>query len=453
MIQTRVGDQLVGKTIGGRFTLVRPIGEGGMGVVYEATTVGSSRTVAVKILFSKRAANETAVKRFFREAKAVASLSSPQICKIFDIGQLESGEPYFVMEHLVGETLRTRLDRQRSVSVAEAVGIVAQILSALSAAHQKGIVHRDVKPENIFLVRGPDGSGMVKLIDFGVAKFSRGDDEAVLTKKGTVVGTMWYVAPEQARALPDVDERIDVWATGVIFYELLTGVRPFDADKLSDLLMQILEGDYVPLRNFNPSVPTQIENILSKALAVEPENRYRNAAMFQAALLTGWSAAQATTVKGTSRPTSREPSPSSRQPPSASSRANPTRGGVPLRTATSLTAAGPPPTPLSALPPQASSRGSKGRTSELPTAADEDEELEKTAPRDSGQKRSAPASTQNPHFHVPTLQHADHRAVPSSRATPSRRLDTETNLRPLLTPDEDDGDTTEVSSRPDFPEE
>ncbi|MFS8071244.1 MAG: serine/threonine-protein kinase, partial [Byssovorax sp.] len=220
---------MIGRVIGDRYGVTALIGEGGMGEVYEAEHLAMGRLVAIKVLNPTRAQDQDAVSRLRHEARVAGTLGHPNICAIYDMGQLDDGSPYLVMERLQGETLAQRLLRETKLPVDELLDVMVQILSALSAAHQRGIIHRDLKPENIFLTRREGARPIPKLLDFGISKSEDIEETmADLTAKTIAAGTPFYMAPEQARG-DRVDHRVDLWATGIILYECLSGKRPFDA--------------------------------------------------------------------------------------------------------------------------------------------------------------------------------------------------------------------------------
>jgi serine/threonine protein kinase len=258
------------------------LGEGGMGTVYEAEHLVIGRLVALKVLHPGFTSESEAVRRFRHEARAAGSIGHPNICEIYDVGELEDGGPYLVMERLHGETLADRIERDIALPLADVVDVALQVLSALAAAHEKGIVHRDVKPDNIFLAQRVGFAPLVKLLDFGISKNAALDDLR-LTRTGAVMGTPYYMAPEQARG-EFIDARIDLYAVGAVLYESLTGRRPFDANELAELLRQVLFDEPRPMRDLRPSVPRPFEFVVRRALAKERTERFQTAPEFMAAL-------------------------------------------------------------------------------------------------------------------------------------------------------------------------
>lgn len=266
----------IGRLLSGKYRLLRVLGEGGMGAVYEAEHTLIGRRFAVKVMHSLFTSIPDSVERFLREARAAGSIGHPNIIEVQDVGEEEDGTVYIVMELLTGETLEDVLNREGTVRPEQAIAIILQVLSALHAAHKKGILHRDLKPDNIFLAIDARGREEVKLFDFGVAKFQNlADDSLGLTKTGTVLGTPYYLAPEQAKGGKNIDEGIDIWSVGVVLYEMLTGQLPFEGDNYNEVLGKILLEEHEPIRSIVPEVPQALAAIAEKALAKDPKERYR----------------------------------------------------------------------------------------------------------------------------------------------------------------------------------
>jgi hypothetical protein len=257
-----------------------------MGAVYEAEHLAIGRLVAVKVLHPRHAAKPDASTRLHHEARVAGTIGHPNICEIYDIGRLDDGSPYLVMERLHGESLAERIQREGWVRHGDLAEIMVQVLSALVVAHEKGIVHRDLKPDNIFLSQRVGMPPIAKLLDFGISKADHIEDTAVgLTKTGMVMGTPYYMAPEQARGDRTLDHRVDLWAVGVVLYEALSGRRPFVARNYNALLVQILTSKHRPLKEVKPEVPAGLCEIVDRALAKMREDRFQTARDFQEQLL------------------------------------------------------------------------------------------------------------------------------------------------------------------------
>lgn len=242
-----------------------------MAIVYEARDERTGAAVAVKVVLP----STEVVDRFEREVLAVSRLESSYVCAILDSGALRSGERYLVMPRLQGMTLHALLAQSAALALPLALSIMDQVLGALEAAHAAGVVHRDLKPANVFLLRaaGPD---FVKVLDFGVARLVGGDD-GTHTATGRAVGTARYMAPEQARGQRDQDARVDVWAAGVLLYEMVTGARPFDGGSWAKTLERVLFDPYVPPRVRQPELPEAVESVIVRALQRERDARFPDA--------------------------------------------------------------------------------------------------------------------------------------------------------------------------------
>jgi serine/threonine-protein kinase len=275
-------DELVGKTIGDTYAIVRTIGEGGMGKVYEARhTRLASKRFAVKLLHAEFARQGEVLTRFQREAEAAATIQSPYVVDVYDVDRMEDGRPFLVAEYLEGKEFASYLEEKGRMEVAPAVRIVRQVCKALIAAHDRGVVHRDMKPENVFLTGDP-AEPVAKVIDFGISKLSDKPGTA-LTKTGMIMGTPSYMAPEQARG-ERVDHRADVYAVGAILYCALTGNRPFDRGDPTATLTAVLTQDPPRPRSLVSTIPEPLEMIIQRAMAKRPEDRYQSMAELDADL-------------------------------------------------------------------------------------------------------------------------------------------------------------------------
>lgn len=263
-------DPLLGRVVDGRYRIEEQIGEGGMGVVYMAIHTVLNKKLALKVLRGDMSKNTETVQRFIQEAQAASAIGHQNIIDISDFGRLPDGSAYFVMEHLEGQALTDLIARGGSVPMQDAIGILIQMASALGAAHTRGIVHRDLKPDNVFLIRRGETECFVKVLDFGIAKV--GGAGSKLTKTGMVFGTPQYMSPEQA-AGQSVDARTDIYALGVIMYEMFTGRVPFDADTFMGILSKHMFEPPAPPSESNPLLGA-LEDVILKALAKKPEQRY-----------------------------------------------------------------------------------------------------------------------------------------------------------------------------------
>jgi eukaryotic-like serine/threonine-protein kinase len=264
-----------GMTIVGRYRLERMLGEGGMGAVWAATHLVTQKQVALKVL--KGAGSEEAVRRFTREARAASAVRHPNVVQIHDVLEHEGHQPVMVMDLLTGESLGSRLARERTLALDEFARIMVPILSALGTAHATGIVHRDLKPDNIFLHVRPDGELEPKVLDFGIAKLNATEGAAAvtahLTKTGAMMGTPYYMAPEQVFGERDLDQQADVWAMGVMCYECLSGRKPFDGENVGQLFKGIVQGNAPPLEDVAPHLPQDVTQAIGRMLKREREER------------------------------------------------------------------------------------------------------------------------------------------------------------------------------------
>jgi serine/threonine-protein kinase len=277
-------DALLGTTVSNKYRIESVLGRGGMGAVYLATNTGISKRVALKFLSKEAARHADAVERFKREARAASMVESAHIVQIFDDGTAEDGRPFLVMELLRGEDLRARLKREGRLEVPAALEIATQMLRGLERAHAAGIVHRDLKPDNVFLCQRDDDALLVKIVDFGISKVASLASADTLTRRGVVLGTAFYMSPEQAQAQSDIDGRTDLWSLGAILYEALSGRPPITGRAYEAVLVAICTKDAEDIRVHAPGVPEGIARIIAKALARDRDERFLSAREMLAAL-------------------------------------------------------------------------------------------------------------------------------------------------------------------------
>jgi serine/threonine-protein kinase len=279
------GDPLIGRTIGGRYFIRRQIARGGMGVVYEAEHVGLDKRVAVKFVLDRFGDDREALHRFHREARAASRVGHENIIDITDIGETEDGKSFLVMEYLEGSDLGQVLQATGRMDPSRAVHIVGQVLRGLAAAHGEGIIHRDMKPANVFLTERGGASDFVKIMDFGISKVVAARDARVrLTETGVAMGTPIYMAPEQAEARQDIDHRVDVYAVGVMLYEMLGGAPPFNAGSYVALVQLHVSAAPPSLAARRPDLPRELVRAVHKALEKDPDRRFQGALEFAKAL-------------------------------------------------------------------------------------------------------------------------------------------------------------------------
>jgi serine/threonine protein kinase len=272
----------IGHALHGKYRLMRLLGDGGMGAVYEAMHERLGTRVAIKVLHAEIASRPGIVDRFLQEARVSAQIRSTHVAQVIDVDRTPEGDAYMVMELLEGETLLALLERERKLSTGVACAFTLQILEALEAAHALGVVHRDLKPENVFVTHGTQKT-VVKLIDFGIAKVKR-DGAANLTLAGVTMGTAEYMSPEQAFSADRADARSDLYALGVMFYEMLSGTRPVMGDDPRVIAMKVERGDVKPLVHALPSVPPPLAGFTHRAMAARAEMRFQSAAEMRLAL-------------------------------------------------------------------------------------------------------------------------------------------------------------------------
>ncbi|MGH7283477.1 MAG: serine/threonine-protein kinase [Polyangiaceae bacterium] len=279
----------IGETIDGRYEVVADLAVGGMGAILSAIDKTNGERVAIKVMLGAAMEIEGAITRFEREARAAAGIVSEHVVRIFHVGELANGAPFMVMEFLDGKDLGAIITPDQPLPVAESVDYVLQACEAMAEAHKSGIVHRDLKPSNLFLANRSDGTKAIKVVDFGISKFAA--DSPVLGKEGvsltatrTMMGSPLYMSPEQVRSAKNVDRRSDIWALGVILYELLSGRLPFEGDNAGAICAMIVADEPVPLRMMKEDLPAQLERIVMRCIEKEPAARYQDVAELADAL-------------------------------------------------------------------------------------------------------------------------------------------------------------------------
>jgi serine/threonine-protein kinase len=281
MAEVKEGDLLAGK-----YRVERVLGQGGMGIVVSATHLQLDQRVAIKFLLPSGVQHKETVERFAREARAAVKIRSEHVARVIDVGMLETGAPFMVMEYLEGSDLSRRVSDHGPMPISDAALLILQACEALAEAHSLGIVHRDLKPANLFLTHLRDGSVCVKLLDFGISKLTvPGSDPGFnMTSTTTVMGSPYYMSPEQMRSTRNVDARTDIWALGVILYELVSGHVPFEAETMPQLCGMVLQDQPPPLERFRTNTPTRFEAVILRCLEKQPERRFQNVGELAAAL-------------------------------------------------------------------------------------------------------------------------------------------------------------------------
>ncbi|MFT3776534.1 MAG: protein kinase [Minicystis sp.] len=274
-----------GEILAGKYKVERVLGKGGMGVVVAAQHLHLRQNVAIKFLLPD--ATPEVVQRFLREARAAVRLKSEHVTRVLDVGELDGGAPFMVMEYLEGNDLSQVLRKRGPLPVEDAVDYVLQACEAIAEAHQLGIVHRDLKPANLFLTKGADGSPVVKVLDFGISKDTSeagAEEEMQLTRTRAVLGSPYYMAPEQMRSTRNVDARADIWSLGIILYQLLTKKVPYKAESFVALCIMVVNEDPPPPTTHRPDLPPGLEAAILRALQKKPDERYANITEFAAAI-------------------------------------------------------------------------------------------------------------------------------------------------------------------------
>ncbi|WP_437475995.1 protein kinase [Sorangium sp. So ce1014] len=272
------GDVLLGK-----YTIERVLGQGGMGMVLAARHRELGELFAIKLLLPQAPASAHATERFLREARAAVRLKGDHIVRVHDVGRLETGAPYMVMEHLVGSDLQQVVLDRGPLPVDEAVDYVLQACEGVAEAHAHGIVHRDLKPANLFLTRRPNGAPWVKVLDFGISK-QLSPDHVDLTKSGALIGSPFYMSPEQMVRARRVDTRSDIWSMGVVLHHLVTGKLPFSAEDLTEVVAHVLQEASIPPSQQRPGLPGEMDTVVALCLQKRPEHRFQTIDELAAAL-------------------------------------------------------------------------------------------------------------------------------------------------------------------------
>jgi eukaryotic-like serine/threonine-protein kinase len=266
----------IGDVFAGKYRVERILGMGGMGVVVAAHHIQLDEKVALKFLPPHATHNADAAGRFAREARAAAKIKSEHVARVTDVGQLEDGAPYIVMEYLEGIDLSTWLTEHGRMPAEQAVGFVLQACEAIAEAHVLGIVHRDLKPANLFLARRPSGPDIVKVLDFGISKSLLPTSQPQITKTNAIMGSPLYMSPEQMQSSKTLDVRSDIWSLGVVLYELLSGKVPFTGDTMPELVVAVLQVRQEPLRSLCPDLPAGLGAVVDRCLAKDLTDRFAN---------------------------------------------------------------------------------------------------------------------------------------------------------------------------------
>jgi serine/threonine protein kinase len=334
-----------GDLIAGKYRVEGVLGRGGMGIVIAARHEQLGNPVAIKLMLPAGSGGEVATERFVREARAAARLRGEHIARLMDFGTLESGAPYIVMEFLEGSDFGRILKTRGRLPAVEAVDYVLQVCKAMDEAHAKGIIHRDLKPQNLFLTHRPDGTPLVKVLDFGISKLAGDDGSMTMTGSMMILGSPSYMAPEQVQSASDADQRADIYSLGVILYQLTSGVLPITAKSIGELVAQTLTKPLPPLRERAPEIEPELEAVVMRCLEKNPEDRFQSVRELSVALApfldfdrVGSPVLGSTTLGTTTYPPSRSrEAPKSAPPrtfrtmPSVASTPDPSRGGIGAR--------------------------------------------------------------------------------------------------------------------------
>jgi len=276
-----------GAILGGKYRVEKVLGVGGMGVVVAAHHVQLDEKVAIKVLLPTMLRNADVVGRFAREARAAVKIKSEHVARVSDVGTLENGAPYMVMEFLEGGDLAAWVHSQGPLPIEQAVDFVLQACVGVASAHGIGIVHRDLKPANLFCLRGNDGQFVIKVLDFGISKitnFSASDAGGSMTHTTAVMGSPYYMSPEQMQSAKDVDSQTDIWALGVVLYELLSGATPFLGESFTEIAIKVATAPFASVRTYRPDVPPGLDAVIATCLEKDKKRRYANVAQLALAL-------------------------------------------------------------------------------------------------------------------------------------------------------------------------
>ena len=273
-----------GDVLAGKYRVERVLGMGGMGVVVAATHLELGQLVALKFLLPAAELDAEATARFIREARAAVRISSEHVARVTDVGRLENGAPYMVMEYLEGVDLGEHV-KGAHLPIDAAADFVLQACEAIAVAHALGIVHRDLKPANLFVTIRPDGTPLIKVLDFGISKVvGINEQNPSLTKTSAVMGSPLYMSPEQMRSARNVDARADIWSLGTILHELIAGSPPFSGETLGEVFSNVMTVEATPLRVLRPETPERLERLVQRALEKDPARRIANVGELAAAL-------------------------------------------------------------------------------------------------------------------------------------------------------------------------
>jgi eukaryotic-like serine/threonine-protein kinase len=267
-----------GCVLAGKYRIERKLGAGGMGMVFEATHLMLAERVAIKVLLPQDGDGQSSRSRFFREAQAAARINSLHVCKVRDIGELEAGEPFIVMDYLEGFNLDAWIKEHGALDVERAVQWMLDACKGLAAAHAAGVIHRDIKAANLFMASTADGGSVLKILDFGISKLTeaQGMAGAPLTGTNASMGSPLTMSPEQMLSPREVDPRTDIWSLGTVLYRCLSGAQPFEAESLPQLCVLVMEAQTIPLQTRRPDLPAALVDIVARCLRKVPEERFRD---------------------------------------------------------------------------------------------------------------------------------------------------------------------------------